>query len=110
MAFPTAFVSGTAVPAAKTGKVTQVLREAMDWRAAHPDETVKLVAAMNKQTVEAVTADAANSKMLDTKTLDGYVADGTVQKWLSGMGDYFVGAGKLPSNPDPATYYLGFTK
>jgi NitT/TauT family transport system substrate-binding protein len=110
VAFPTAFVSGTGVAAAKTDKVTQVLREAMDYRAAHPDETAQLVATMNKQPLDAVKADAANSRMLDTKTLDGYVADGTVKKWLSGMGDYFVGAGKLPSSPDPATYYLGFAK
>ncbi|GIF14741.1 aliphatic sulfonate ABC transporter substrate-binding protein [Actinoplanes teichomyceticus] len=109
VAFPTAFVAGNeaARDTARTTKVLQVLREAMDYRAAHPDETAALVAAMNKQTVEAVKADAANSRMLDTRTLDGYTADGTVTRWLTGMGDYFVGAGKLPANPDPKSYYLG---
>ncbi|MEU4688785.1 aliphatic sulfonate ABC transporter substrate-binding protein [Actinoplanes sp. NPDC023714] len=107
MAFPTAFVAGNDVAADRTAAVREVLREAMDYRAAHPDETVQLVAAMNKQTVDAVKADAANSRMLDAKTVDGYVSDGTVAKWLTGMGSYFVGAGKLPSNPEPSTYYLG---
>ncbi len=112
MAFPTAFIGRNEVAADSTAKVIQVLRAAMDYRAAHLDETVKLVAALNKQSEDAVRADAANSRMLDSKTLDGYTADGTITKWLTGLGDYFVGAGKLPSNPDPATYYsgAGFTK
>ncbi|WP_436520373.1 aliphatic sulfonate ABC transporter substrate-binding protein [Actinoplanes sp. HUAS TT8] len=107
MAFPTAFISRNEVAADRTTKVVQVLREAMDYRAAHPDETVKLVAALNKQSEDAVRADAANSQMLDSKTLDGYTADGTITKWLTAMGEYFVGAGKLTANPDPSTYYTG---
>jgi NitT/TauT family transport system substrate-binding protein len=112
VSFPTAFVSGNDVPADKITKVVQVLREAMDYRAANSDKAVELTAALLKQPVDAVKADAANSQMLDSKTLDGYTADGTINKWLTGMGDYFVGAGKLPSNPDPSSYYLGdaFTK
>jgi NitT/TauT family transport system substrate-binding protein len=114
VSFPTAFVASNEVAAKtdKTTKVVQVLREAMDYRSQHRDETVKLTAKMLNQPEEVVAADAANSQMLDSKTLDGYTADGTVDKWLKGMGDYFVGAGKLPSNPDPKTYYLGdvFTK
>ncbi|MGK5680556.1 aliphatic sulfonate ABC transporter substrate-binding protein [Actinoplanes sp. URMC 104] len=109
VSFPTAFVAGNEVAGDKdkTTKVVQVLREAMDYRAANSDKTVELTAALLKQPVDAVKADSGNSKMLDSKTLDGYTADGTVTKWLSGMGDYFVGAGKLQSNPDPKTYYLG---
>jgi NitT/TauT family transport system substrate-binding protein len=109
VSFPTAFVSSNEVAkdTAKTTKVVQVLREAMDWRAAHPDEAVALTAKLLKQPEDAIKADAANSKMLDAKTLDGYTADGTITKWLSGMGDYFVGAGKLTQNADPKTYYLG---
>ncbi|MEU4238694.1 aliphatic sulfonate ABC transporter substrate-binding protein [Actinoplanes sp. NPDC026619] len=107
--FPTAFVGGNNVSADKITKVVQVLREAMDYRAANPDKTVELVAALLKQPVDAVKADAANSQMLDSKTLDGYTADGTINKWLTGLGDYFVGAKKITSNPDPNTYYLGDT-
>ncbi|WP_433300235.1 aliphatic sulfonate ABC transporter substrate-binding protein [Actinoplanes sp. CA-030573] len=110
VSFPTAFVASNDAVAKKAdtvSKVVAVLREAMDYRAANPDQTIQLTATMLKQTPDAVKADAANSQMLDSKTLDGYTADGTVGKWLTGMGDYFVGAGKLPQNPDPKTYYLG---
>ncbi|MCO8273513.1 aliphatic sulfonate ABC transporter substrate-binding protein [Actinoplanes sp. TRM 88003] len=112
VSFPTAFVAGNEAVDQKAGtvtKVVQVLREAMDYRAANSDKTVELTAALLKQPVDAVKADAGNSKMLDSKTLDGYTADGTVDKWLTGMGDYFVGAKKLTENPDPKTYYLGET-
>jgi NitT/TauT family transport system substrate-binding protein len=108
--FPTAFVaSNDAVEKKKdtVTKVVAVLREAMDYRAANPDKTIELTAALLKQPVDAVKADAANSKMLDSKTLDAYTADGTITKWLSALGGYFVDAKKLPSNPDPKTYYLG---
>ncbi|MBM2618186.1 aliphatic sulfonate ABC transporter substrate-binding protein [Actinoplanes sp. LDG1-06] len=110
VSFPTAFVAGNEAVSGKADtvtKVVQVLREAMDFRAANHDKAVELTAGLLKQPADAVKADAANSKMLDSKTLDGYTADGTVDKWLKGMGDYFVGAKKLPDNPDPSTYYLG---
>lgn len=107
VSFPTAFVAGKDVDTAKATKVVQVLREAMDYRAANSDKTIQLTADLLEQPVDAVRADAGNSRMLDAKTLDGYTADGTINKWLTGMGDYFVSAGKLTSNPDPASYYLG---
>jgi NitT/TauT family transport system substrate-binding protein len=115
MTFPTAFVAGNDVVTGKadeTTKVVQVLREAMDWRAQNPDKAIALTATMLKQPEDAVKADAANSQMLSTAELDKDTADGTIDKWLNGMSDYFVGAGKLPSKPDPKTFYLGdvFTK
>jgi NitT/TauT family transport system substrate-binding protein len=112
VSFPTAFVAGNDVVAKKSGEVTkvvQVLRDAMDYRAANSDKTIELTAKMLNQPVDAVKADAANSQMLDSKQLDRYTTDGTITKWLTGMGDYFVGAGKLPQNVDPKTYYLGDT-
>jgi NitT/TauT family transport system substrate-binding protein len=112
VSFPTAFVAGNDVVAKKPGEVTkvvQVLRDAMDYRAANSDKTIELTAKMLNQPVDAVKADAANSQMLDSKQLDRYTTDGTITKWLTGMGDYFVGAGKLPQNVDPKTYYLGDT-
>lgn len=107
VAFPTAFVAGNDVAPEKTAKVVAVLREAMDWRAANGDRTVALTAKLLGQPEAAVTADAANSRMLSTAELDKYTADGTIDKWLTGMGEYFVGAGKLPAPVDPKTYYLG---
>jgi NitT/TauT family transport system substrate-binding protein len=107
--FPTAFIASNKAAAntSKTAKVEQVLRAAMDYRAANPDQTAQLVATLTKQPVDAVKADAANSRMLDSKTADGYTTDGTFNKWLTAIGTYFVGAGKIQQNPDPSTYYLG---
>jgi NitT/TauT family transport system substrate-binding protein len=107
--FPTAFIASNKAAGAvdQTAKVEQVLRAAMDYRAANPDKTAELVATLTKQPVDAVKADAANSQMLDTKTADGYTADGTFNKWLTALGDYFVSSGKLEQNTDPSTYYLG---
>jgi NitT/TauT family transport system substrate-binding protein len=108
--FPTAFIAGNDVVKDHPDtvkKVVATLREAMDWRAANADQSVKDTAAMLKLPEDTVKADAANSQMLSTKELDPQTKDGTIDKWLTGMGDYFVGAGKLPSNPDPKTYYLG---
>jgi NitT/TauT family transport system substrate-binding protein len=107
--FPTAFIASNKAAANtdETTKVVQVLREAMDYRAAHPDETVQLVAKLTKQPADAVKADAANSTMLDTKTADGYTTDGTFNKWLTALGQYFLDAGKIKQNTDPSTYYLG---
>jgi NitT/TauT family transport system substrate-binding protein len=110
--FPTAFIAADSVVTGKKDmltKVVQVLREAMDYRAANSDAVIALVAKMINQPVASVKADAANSQMLDTKTADGYTTDGTFDKWLTGIGEFFVGAGKLTSNPDPKTYYLGDT-
>jgi NitT/TauT family transport system substrate-binding protein len=35
------------------------------------------------------------------------VTEGTVDKWLTGLSDYFVSSGKLKSPADPKSYYLG---
>lgn len=107
--FPTAFIASNeaAADSAGTTKVLQVLREAMDYRAANPDRTAELVAALTKQPVDKVKADAANSTMLDAKTADKYTTDGTFDKWLTALGTYFLDAGKIKENGDPKTYYLG---
>ncbi len=110
VSFPTAFVSGSDVAANKPGTVTKVLaalREAMDYRAENPDKAVELTATMLKLDKAAVAADAKNSEVLTSAKLDGFTTDGTIDKWLSGMNDYFVGAGKLSEPVDPQTYYLG---
>jgi NitT/TauT family transport system substrate-binding protein len=110
--FPTAFIAADSVVTGKKDlltKVIQVLREAMDYRAANSDAVIALVAKMINQPVDAVKADAANSQMLDSKQADAYTTDGTFDKWLTGIGEFFVGAGKLQSNADPKTYYLGDT-
>jgi NitT/TauT family transport system substrate-binding protein len=110
VSFPTAFVAGNDVVAKqqeKTKKVLAVLREAMDFRSANPDEAVKLTATMLSVPEDQVKADAANVKILSVKDLDAMTKDGTIDKWLSGMDNYFVQAGKLKQPGDPKKYYTG---
>lgn len=110
VAFPTAFVAGNKVVAEqkdKTEKFLAVLRDAMRFRSAHMDKTIELTAKMLNLPVDQVKADAANSKVLSVDQLDSMTKDGTIDKWLNGMGDYFVQAGKLKAPVDPKSYYTG---
>jgi NitT/TauT family transport system substrate-binding protein len=110
VAFPTAFVAGNDVVAknrATTEKVIAALRDAIQYRSQHLDEAIASTAKMLNVPVAQVRADAANSKVLSLQELDAYTRDGTIDKWLSGMNDYFVGAGKLTRPVDPKTYYTG---
>lgn len=110
VSFPTAFVAGNDVVAKekdKTDRTIAVLREAMEYRSAHMDETIELTAKMLHLTTEQVKADAGNVEVLTVADLDAKTKDGTVDKWLTGLSDYFVAAGKLKSPADPKSYYLG---
>jgi NitT/TauT family transport system substrate-binding protein len=110
MAFPTAFVAGNKVVSdeeQKTEKTIAVLREAMEYRSAHMEESIALSAEMLNVPVEQVKADAANVKVLSVDEVDQMTDDGTIDKWLTAMTDYFVDAGQLESPVDPKTYYLG---
>lgn len=105
--FPTAFVSGAKTDAKLTGKVIKVLQQANDWRAAHPEEAIAAAAKMLKIDKSKVKADAANVKTMTTADLVAKTKDGTVDKWLSGLDDFFVKTGQLKKAPDPSTYYTG---
>jgi NitT/TauT family transport system substrate-binding protein len=110
VSFPTAFVAGNDVVAKdqdKTKKVIAVLRDAIQYRSEHLDETIASTAKMLNLPPDQVKADATNSKVLSLSDLDGYTKDGTIDKWLTGMNDYFVGAGNLTGAVDPKTYYTG---
>jgi NitT/TauT family transport system substrate-binding protein len=110
VSFPTAFVAGNQVVSGekeKTEKTIAVLREAMKYRSANMDESIELTADMLGIPVEQVKADAGNVKVLSVDELDKMTRDGTIGKWLTGMSDYFVEAGKLESPVDPDTYYTG---
>ncbi|SFC58519.1 NitT/TauT family transport system substrate-binding protein [Nocardioides terrae] len=110
VAFPTAFVAGNDVVAKKKDELQRVLaalRDAIAYRAAHTDEAIKLTAEFNKLDPEMVKADAANVEVLSLEQIDQMTKDGTVNKWLSGMNDYFVQAGKLDAPVDPTEYYTG---
>ncbi|MGF0116279.1 aliphatic sulfonate ABC transporter substrate-binding protein [Promicromonospora sp. Marseille-Q5078] len=110
VAFPTAFVAGNDVVADEQEKVDRalaVLREAIDYRAEHLDETIELTAEFNDLPVEDVASDAENVQVLSLDEIDGYTKDGTFDTWLSGMEDYFVQAGQLPEAVDPSEFYTG---
>ncbi|MFF3286132.1 aliphatic sulfonate ABC transporter substrate-binding protein [Streptomyces sp. NPDC003023] len=110
VSFPTAFVARNELVAKepeKAKKVLAVLREAIAYRSAHTDEAIALTADKLGIPAEQVKADAANVELLDLDRLDALTEDGTVDKWLQGMNDYFVEAGKLGQPVDPKTYYTG---
>lgn len=110
VSFPTAFVAGNDVVSGektKTEKTIAVLRDAMAYRSANLDKSIELTAEMLNVPVDQVKADASNVKVLSLDELDAKTKDGTVDKWLNGMADYFVEAGKLKSKVDPKTYYTG---
>jgi NitT/TauT family transport system substrate-binding protein len=110
MTFPTAFVAGNEVVSddeEKTEKTIAVLREAMEYRTAHMDESIELTAEMLGVPVEQVEADAGNVQVLSVDEVDQMTKDGTINEWLTAMTDYFVEAGQLESSVDPNTYYTG---
>ncbi len=111
MPFPTAYVAGNDVVKdheQTVSEVLDVLKEAMQYRSDHPEETIKATAGFLKLKEADVAADAANSQVLTVADLDAKTADGTIDKWLGQMNDYFVKAGTLTGTPqDPADYYTG---
>jgi NitT/TauT family transport system substrate-binding protein len=110
ISFPTAFVAGNQVVTKEKEKVTRVLkvlRAAIDFRAKNMDETIAYTAKFLAIDPALVKADAENVKVLSLNELDKDTQDGTVDRWLSGMVDYFVGAGKLKDPADPKDFYTG---
>ncbi|AXK34750.1 aliphatic sulfonate ABC transporter substrate-binding protein [Streptomyces armeniacus] len=105
--FPTAFVAGNKVKPELSTKVIKVLQKANDWRAKHPEEAIAESAKMLKLSESKVKADAANVETLPTSDLVAKTKDGTVDKWLNVLGDFFVRNGQLDSRPDPSDYYTG---
>lgn len=110
VSFPTAFVAGNKLVAdnpAKVKKVLAVLRDAIAFRSAHTDQAISITAKKLGIPEDQVKADADNNKLLDVNELDTLTKNGTIDKWLTGMDDYFVGAGKLKKPVDPKVYYTG---
>lgn len=110
VAFPTAFVAGNDVVAEDSEKVDavlRVLREAMTYRSENMDETIQLTADFNNLDPADVEADAANVQVLSLEEIDEITEDGTADRWLSGMVDYFVDSGKLEGPADPSEFYTG---
>ncbi len=110
VSFPTAFVASNTVVSkdkATVQKVIAVLREAIQYRSGHMDETIQETAKMLGIDASKVKADAANNEILTLAQLDEDTRNGTINKWLTGMNDYFIGAGELKSQVDPSSFYTG---
>ncbi|MEV0219559.1 aliphatic sulfonate ABC transporter substrate-binding protein [Streptomyces sp. NPDC050704] len=105
--FPTAFVAGNKVPEEKNSKVVEVLRQANDWRRAHPEETIALTAKLLEVSEAQTKADASHVRTLSTADLVAKSKSGEVDKWLRSLGDFFVRNKQLDENPDPGEYYAG---
>ncbi|WP_037908741.1 aliphatic sulfonate ABC transporter substrate-binding protein [Actinacidiphila yeochonensis] len=111
-AFPTAFVSGPKTDPELTEKVVSVLAQANDWRAANKDQAVKLAAGLLQVSQSQAAADAAHVQLLTSSDLVAKTKDGTVDTWLDGLAQFFVGSGQLKKAPAASTFYDGalFTK
>ncbi len=104
-AFPTSFVSGERTSPALTKKVLQVLAEANDYRAAHPQQAIADAAGLLHVTDAQAAQDAANVTVFTTAQLVAKGKDGTIDTWLNGLDQFFVGTKQLPSAPAPSSYY-----
>ncbi|PZU39225.1 MAG: aliphatic sulfonates ABC transporter substrate-binding protein [Microbacterium sp.] len=110
VAFPTAFVAGNEVvdeDPEKAERVLAALRDAIEFRYDNMEETIQLTADFLAIDAAQVEADAGNVQVLSLDEIDTWTEDGTIDTWLSGMNDYFVGAGKLTDPTDPSTFYTG---
>lgn len=112
MAFPSAIVmrKGLAQENPEMAKrVEKVLYEALNFRAANPDETLEMVAKMSEQKVEDLKGEAVHIKVLSADDQIKMWDDGTIKTWLTNMGDFFVKGGKVQESEllDPAEYFQG---
>ncbi|MDO5729954.1 MAG: hypothetical protein Q4P71_10080 [Actinomycetaceae bacterium] len=95
-------------------RVEKVLYEALNFRAANPDETLEMVAKMSEQKVEDLKGEDLKGEAVHIKVLsaDDQIKmweDGTIKTWLTNMGDFFVKGGKVQESEllDPAEYFQG---
>jgi NitT/TauT family transport system substrate-binding protein len=110
VAFPNAFVAGNKMVTDQkdvTVRVLKVLRKAMQFRKDNLPEAISLTAKMLKLDEAAVKADSENCQIFSPSEWDAKTKDGTTASWLKGMGDYFLSAKKITSNPTPTDWYLG---
>jgi NitT/TauT family transport system substrate-binding protein len=111
MAFPTAFVAN--VDVAKKNpemakRVAAALRDAIQWRSENLDKTIALTAKFLALPEDQVKADADNGDYPSVADLDKWTKDGTIDKWMTSMNDYFIQADKLTAADalKPSEFYL----
>lgn len=108
MSFPSSFVARNEVvkndPAA-VRKVVKVLQQAGDWVHQNTAEAESVTAKFLKAPPAQFKGSSAVTKTFTSAELVKLSGDGTVNGWFKGLSEIFVAMGKLPSAPDPATYY-----
>nr|WP_242516707.1 aliphatic sulfonate ABC transporter substrate-binding protein [Corynebacterium mendelii] len=110
MAFPSAIVMqkdlATKDPD-KAARVERVLAQALDYRKENPDKTLELVADMSQQPVDKLKGEAVHINVLSSQDQVELWKDGTIEKWLTAMGDFFVEKGKVTKDEllPPAEYF-----
>ncbi|WP_433244529.1 aliphatic sulfonate ABC transporter substrate-binding protein [Actinomadura nitritigenes] len=108
MSFPSSFVARNEIAKddpETTRKVVKVLQQANDWVHGHTAEAEQTAAKFLKVPPAQFKGSSAVTKTFTSAELVRYSGDGTVNGWFKGLSDIFVAMGKLPSSPDPATYY-----
>lgn len=108
MSFPSSFVARNEVvkdDPATVRKVIKVLQQANDWVNGHTTEAETTAAKFLKVPPAQLKGSSAVTKTFTSAELIKLSGDGTVNGWYKGLSDIFVAMGKLPSSPDPATYY-----
>lgn len=87
-------------------KYQAVCKEAFTWAAENVDARPALIAAYLDAPEDAV---ASEQQYVEVLTADEVIAaseDGRVEKWMTGLNEVFVDAGKLDSVADVSTYWL----
>lgn len=86
-------------------KFIAVMKEAGDWRHAHPEESVKLTADFLSVDPAVLQTEASMATAFTSDDLAAKSKDGTVNAWLDGMAEIYVRQGKLEKALPAAEYY-----
>lgn len=109
VAFPSSFIVSNAMSEdeATIRKVNAVIKDALDYRREHLDETVAITAEFLGVPVEPLAAEAPQARLPSSEELEALTLDGSVQGWLDTLAGLYVEFGRI-ENPQPASeFYLG---
>lgn len=70
-------------------------RDAIDYRSAHVDETIEIIARRTGVPLEILRAQRDSARFLRSDELDEAFRDGSAARWFTALGDLFVRMGRL---------------
>ncbi|MES0884515.1 aliphatic sulfonate ABC transporter substrate-binding protein [Roseibium sp. SCP14] len=88
-------------------KVNAVIKEALDFRHANPDQAVEITAKFLGVPVDPLAVEAGKGKLLTSAELEQLTKDGFVDAWLANLANMYATFGKIEEPLDPKEYYLG---